>query len=115
MELHAVDAEIVPPICGMLRVDESKRDEGTAIAGPAGEDGELSQPRLAIDYLGHGSRGSVLDSHAQQPAGDVAGSPELLQRHRNDALRQLHEPAQKPLWLRSQGQLHAAPSAETSG
>src|SRR6202035_2247163 len=77
VDLHAIDAEVVPLALRVLGVDERQGEEGAAVLRPGGEDGEAVEANfrgIAGRHLEDRPRAAADGADAERFAGEVAGA-----------------------------------------
>ena len=112
VDLHAVEAEVVPLALRVLGVDQGQGQERPAVLGPARDDRKLLQAHVPRHDLADGAGRPPRRADAQELADEVALLPHHPEVRRGGPLRELGHPADELEGPAAKGLLHAPAGAE---
>src|SRR5438067_10032888 len=112
VKLHTINAQIVFARAWVLRINERKREERTAILLPCRYDRQFIKPRRFIHNLRDGRAAGVSCSEFQSFQSERAVLPELCRARWKKRFGNLRKLAHQILWLSAEGTLYSLLSAE---
>ena len=115
VHLHAIHAEVMTRLLGMLGVDKWERDKRAAVIGPTGDDRQLIEAHVRRDHFSNGAGRQAFRADLEQVEANVARAPQLGGRWRQHRFRQVDDAldeVQRPL---AERQLRTPGRAEQVG
>ncbi|OPZ05245.1 MAG: hypothetical protein BWZ08_02539 [candidate division BRC1 bacterium ADurb.BinA292] len=113
--LHAVDAQVGRAVGGAAGQHKGEGEEGAAVVGPTGDEGQIGEARGAAQMGEDGgrTRAALADTHRLK--GEAARAPELAGGRRDEFAGQAHGVFDEADGPRAEGQVDAAGRAEQIG